>query len=85
MLVLPGAPALSRFRLDKLLRALKSIDPRVVAVDAYFHHFVDLARPLAPAESGVLERLLDADLAPQPPRSGAMRLFTPRAGTISKC
>ena len=42
MLLLPGAPALSRFRLEKLLAALSAIEPRVGSLLAHFHHFVDV-------------------------------------------
>ena len=60
MLLLPGAPALSRFRLEKLLRALREIDPRVASVEAHYVHFADLARPLTADEARVLGRLLNA-------------------------
>ena len=50
MLVLPGAAAHSHFRLAKLRDALQALDPRVAALGAQFQHFIDLARPLAPAE-----------------------------------
>ena len=83
MLLLPGAPALSRFRLDKILAALRSIDPRVGSLTAHFHHFVDLARPLAAAESHVLARLLESDVAPAVASGGARLLVMPRPGTIS--
>ena len=83
MLLLPGAPALSRFRLDKLLRMLRTVDPRVEAVEAHFHHFVDLARPLTADQAHVLGRLLESDVAPPPPAAGARLVVTPRPGTIS--
>ncbi len=83
MLLLPGAPALSRFRLEKLLPALRAIDPRVESVEARFHHFADLARPLSAGESQVLGRLLESDLAPPPIPGGELMVVTPRPGTIS--
>ena len=83
MLPLPGAPALSRFRLDKLLRSLRAVDPRVESVEAHFHHFVDLARLLTADESRVLGRLLESDVATAPPSSGTRLVVTPRPGTIS--
>jgi phosphoribosylformylglycinamidine synthase len=83
MLLLPGAPALSRFRLDKLLAALRSIDPRVESLSAHFQHFVDLARPLTAAEAQVLARLVESDVAPATPAGGARLVVTPRPGTIS--
>jgi phosphoribosylformylglycinamidine synthase len=83
MLLLPGALALSRFRLDKLLRALRALDPRVESVDAHFHHFVDLHRPLADHESRILGRLLESDIAPDLPVADARLVVLPRPGTIS--
>ena len=50
MLVMPGAAALSRFRLDKLLAALQAIDPSVHSVAAYYSHFVDLSGELSPED-----------------------------------
>ncbi|MBS0376465.1 MAG: phosphoribosylformylglycinamidine synthase [Proteobacteria bacterium] len=82
MLLLPGAPALSPFRLEKLLAALRAIDPRVESLAAHFHHFVDLARPLAAGERAVLERLLESDVAPAPP-AGTALVVMPRPGTLS--
>ncbi len=83
MLLLPGAPALSRFRLEKLLRALRVIDPGVESVEAHYTHFVDLARALTPEEARVLNRLLESDLAPAAPATGTAVVVTPRPGTIS--
>ena len=83
MLLLPGAPALSRFRLDKLLASLRLLDPRVDSLAAHFHHFIDLARPLSNAESAVLARLLESDVAPPLPVTGQRLVAIPRPGTIS--
>ena len=83
MLLLPGAPALSRFRLDKILAALRSLDPRVESLTAHFHHFIDLARPLGPAEARVLARLLESDVAPAAPSGDPHLIVIPRPGTIS--
>ena len=84
MLELAGAPALSDFRLDKLLRALRAIDPRVDAVSARFMHFADLQRPLSDREQAVLERLLTyGPRRPAAAASGQQLLVVPRPGTIS--
>ncbi len=61
MLRFRGAPALSSFRIERLLASLRRIEPGVRAIEAEFIHFVDTARNLEPAELAVLERLLDAD------------------------
>ena len=74
MLVLPGAAALSRFRLDKLLSALQAIDPSIRGVEAYFTHFVDLSGDLDSSQRTVLERLLESDVAPALPDRKSTRL-----------
>src|SRR5918993_3328269 len=83
MLRFSGAPALSSFRIERLLALLRRIEPGVRAIEAVFIHFVDTERALEPAELGVLERLLDADRRDEQETGGA-RLFTvPRFGTVS--
>jgi len=83
MLRFRGAPALSSFRIEGLLAALRRIEPGVRAVGVDYLHLVDTTRELSPAELGVLERLLDFDprAAPQPP--GATLYTVPRPGTVS--
>ena len=44
MLQIPGAPALSAFRIAKLLSRLQALDSRITALDSRFDHFVDLER-----------------------------------------
>src|SRR6202051_1164505 len=67
MFSLFGAPALSKFRLDKLLHVLKTDEPRVRGLAARWVHFVDATRALDERELQVLEKLLtygarDSDL-----------------------
>ncbi len=89
MLQIPGAPALSVFRIAKLLSRLQALDPRVTALESRFDHFVDLERPLAPAEREVLEHLLtygpriEAAAESAAEQGGESILVVPRAGTIS--
>jgi phosphoribosylformylglycinamidine synthase len=85
MLQIPGAPALSAFRIAKLVARLRALEPTVTALESRFVHFVDLERPLAPAEREVLDRLLTYG-----PRAGDANelgagslLVVPREGTIS--
>jgi len=84
MFSLPGAPALSQFRLDRLLQALQSVEPRVRALGSRLVHFVDAARPLDEAEQEVLGKLLTYGPRPhlQEERGGRL-LVTPRLGTVS--
>src|SRR5688500_8914588 len=58
VLTLPGAVALSPFRLEKLLAALPPALAEGVALDARFVHFVALAAALGVEETQVLEKLL---------------------------
>jgi phosphoribosylformylglycinamidine synthase len=83
MLRYRGASALSNFRIERLLAALRHVEPAVRTVGCEFIHFVDTERELTPGEGAVLERLLDAD-AGQAPEGAGLALFTvPRLGTVS--
>jgi phosphoribosylformylglycinamidine synthase len=55
MFTLSGAPAVSDFRLAKLLAAVRELVPHATALDSRYLHFVDLARELAAHERDVLE------------------------------
>ena len=87
MLRIPGAPALSAFRIAKLLVRLRALEPSVFSLESRFVHFVDLTRPLEPAEREVLERLLTygprIEQATPSHTDGATLLVVPREGTIS--
>ncbi len=88
ILTLAGRPALSPFRLAKLLDALREAQPghRVERIDAVFLHFVALTRALTAAERATLDALLT--YGPEPTsddaRAASVELVVaPRAGTIS--
>jgi len=86
MLQLPGPPALSAFRIAKLLDRLTALDARVTGLAARFMHFADLAQPLTDAGRAILDTLLT--YGPRLPAAtdaaaGAAVLVVPRAGTIS--
>ena len=83
MLLLRGASALSPFRVEKLLKALVALDPRVQALEAHYYHFVDLARPLSPAASAILSGLLGPSAPLTSAELESVVLVTPRPGTIS--
>jgi len=98
VLSLPGALALSEFRLAKLALALQAIEPGVIRADARFMHFIDTA-PLDPPAAARLGQLLGraaedqgaaaavpADAAPDAAPTDAVVhriLVTPRIGTVS--
>jgi phosphoribosylformylglycinamidine synthase len=92
MFSLFGAPALSQFRLDELLRALKTQDSRVTTLKSRWMHFIDASRRLSEPELGVLGKLLTygslppgsrTSESPREPSSGHKILVTPRVGTES--
>jgi phosphoribosylformylglycinamidine synthase len=83
MLQFRGAPALSSFRIERLLASLRRIEPGVRAIAVEFVHFVDTERELEPAEHAVIVRLLDADMRPGPAHAGASLFTVPRFGTVS--
>jgi len=82
ILKLHGSRAVSAFRLEKLNSRFAAIGSSVRASAAQYWHFVELLRPLEPAQSEVLSRLLQYG-EPASPGGGRMRLVVPRLGTIS--
>ena len=87
MLQLPGAPALSDFRIAKLLGRLAALDPAVVALEARFVHFADTARELTRTEQAVLAQLLTygprIEARAVDAAHALQLLIVPRAGTVS--
>ncbi len=84
MLILRGAPALSDFRLEKLLSALRERVGGIRGLDSRFLHIVDTEVAPTPGQAGVLEALLryGPASAPEEPR-GETLVVVPRLGTIS--
>ncbi|WP_444886917.1 phosphoribosylformylglycinamidine synthase [Microbulbifer sp. JMSA008] len=83
MLVLRGAPALSKFRHKKLLNQLRALLPTIDDLYAEFVHFAD-SDALDNKEMALLERLLQygpSEEKHQP--KGELILVVPRPGTIS--
>src|SRR5882757_4285931 len=84
MFSLLGAPALSQFRLDELLRSLQARDPRVSGLTSRYIHFADVPQTLDENELELLGKLLTYG-----PRAhlhadrGCRLLVTPRVGTVS--
>ncbi|RSD30010.1 phosphoribosylformylglycinamidine synthase [Vibrio pectenicida] len=84
MRILRGSPALSEFRVNKLLELCREQDLPVIGVYAEFMHFADLTEDLNSSELEKVEKLLTygptiEEHAPQ----GLLLLVTPRPGTIS--
>ena len=84
MLQIPGGPAVSDFRLAKLLDLLRSREPAVRGLTAHFTHLVD-AEPLAEGPLAVLRALLTYGPAhaATAASTGALLLVVPRPGTTS--
>jgi phosphoribosylformylglycinamidine synthase len=93
MLSIRGAPALSQFRLDRLVALLEGQSCRVTTLSSRWIHFVD-AQELEPREREILHKLLTygarerpapqhSNLEPAPAANAHRILVTPRAGTES--
>src|SRR6185312_10293812 len=85
LLVLPGGPALSGFRIEKLLARIATLEPAVTSLASRFMHFVALARPLTDGELHILRQLLTYGPRSSPAQEGGGErlLVVPRTGTIS--
>ncbi len=87
MIELPGALAVSDFRIAKLRPALEKLHPGLGAIPVRdFIHFVDLERELDARERALLERLLTygpRESAGGGAVDGAELIVVPRFGTIS--
>jgi len=84
MISLRGSAALSPFRLEKILSALKSAAPRVSHVYAEFWHFAWAEPALNSTQQDVLHQILTygPKAATEAP-AGELFLVIPRPGTIS--
>ncbi len=81
MRIIPGGPALTRFRAERLLRDLAASGESIHAVDARYVHFVDLKAAVGESELERLSQLLDQQ--PLPESSDSAVWVLPRRGTIS--
>jgi phosphoribosylformylglycinamidine synthase len=84
MLILRGAPALSDFKVQKILKTCADANLPVTGIYAEFMHFADLTAELSDSELDKLNKLLKygPTIAEHEPQ-GALILVTPRIGTIS--
>ncbi|TMO66479.1 phosphoribosylformylglycinamidine synthase [Pseudoalteromonas aurantia] len=84
MLILRGAPALSDFRVQKILKSCADANLPITGIYAEFMHFADLTSELSEAELVKLNKLLEygPTIAEHEP-AGQLILVTPRPGTIS--
>src|ERR1051325_9400491 len=82
VLTLPGAVALSAFRVEKLLASLAS-HAGPDSIDARFVHFAAIGEPLDARETQVLEKLLTYGTPARGEPQGELLLVLPRFGTVS--
>ncbi|MDH5485206.1 MAG: phosphoribosylformylglycinamidine synthase [Gammaproteobacteria bacterium] len=79
-----GSPALSTFRVEKLLLQCQQQLPAIRAVHTEYIHFADIEGELTADEQGILDKLLSYGPAYNPEAmTGELILVTPRSGTIS--
>ncbi|MCL9783924.1 phosphoribosylformylglycinamidine synthase [Vibrio sp. S4M6] len=84
MRILRGSPALSEFRVNKLLELCREHQLPVTGMYAEFMHFADLNADLDHAEIERLEKLLTyGPTIDEHEPTGLLLLVTPRPGTIS--
>ena len=84
MLELRGAPALSPFRINKLLKSTQAITPEVKSVYAEYMHFIDVDGELSSSELAILNKLLTyGPSSTAESAKGILFLVIPRPGTIS--
>ena len=83
MIVLEGAPALSRFRLERLQARLQSVHPGIRLLGSWQVFWVDVPHGAEP-DDATLRRILQASAAPAERAAGAVsRYVSPRLGTLS--
>ncbi|MGH8279485.1 MAG: phosphoribosylformylglycinamidine synthase [Gammaproteobacteria bacterium] len=84
MLQFRGGPALSEFRVQKLLADLHAWLPRLSGLTTAFHYFIDVDGELGASELRILRALLTEDAAPlSAPADQGLLLCVPRFGTVS--
>jgi phosphoribosylformylglycinamidine synthase len=84
ILRVPGAAALSPFRLQNLRSKLAAVEPGIEQLAADHVYFAETERELSPEEIKSLEQILGVTgKSPHPPLEGDLFLVVPRPGTIS--
>jgi len=79
-----GSPALSAFRVEKLLSQLKSKIPTITTIQTEYVHFADVQGDLSEDQLNVLKQLLTYGPAfTEKQHKGELFLVIPRFGTIS--
>ena len=84
MEILRGSPALSQFRVNKLLQLCCEWQIPIISIYAEYIHFIDSATSLHDSDFSTLKKLLQygPQIEQQQP-NGMLLIVTPRIGTIS--
>ncbi|MFZ9238549.1 MAG: phosphoribosylformylglycinamidine synthase [Burkholderiaceae bacterium] len=83
MLILPGANALSAFRIQRLLAQLKAFEPAITGVSGRYLHFVDSTAELSEDDTQRLMAMLTYGEPFEGQTEGEPFIVLPRFGTIS--
>ena len=83
MLIIPGANALSAFRIQRLLAQLKEFEPAITGISGRFLHFVDSASALSEQDTQRLTAMLTYGEPFEGQIDGEQFIVLPRFGTIS--
>ena len=85
MLKIPGSSALSKFRIQKLLADLQTIEPSINNISASYIHFVEVQHELSTEDDKILRKLLSYGSATANiEQKGDITYWTvPRPGTTS--
>ena len=83
MLILPGANALSAFRIQRLLAQLKAFEPAITGVSGRYLHFVDSTAELSEDDTQRLSAMLTYGEPFEGQTEGEPFIVLPRFGTIS--
>ncbi len=80
-----GPAALSKFRIQKLLIDLQTIESSINNISARYIHFIDIQNKLSAADSDILHKLLNygSEVDSIEPFSGEIHWMVPRPGTVS--
>ena len=83
MLVIQGSPALSAFRIEKLLQSARERVDSLLSIDTRYLHFIETDRELSSTGRSVLDCLLNYGNPVAQQAAGNLLLVIPRLGTIS--
>ena len=82
--IIQGSPAVSTFRLEKIIKALSDEDIKVSSISTHFVHLVDTKEALTDKEQSVLQKILSYGPSKAESKDeGELFFVIPRVGTIS--